>query len=174
VTKLLTPDQTMFESRVCTRCGGTGEYSYNQRDGRTCYGCGGQGVQLTKRGAVALAFFRSSMERTIAELKIGDVVKYTGMTGGGNMYSAWAPVVEIDLTERVTSWTIRNGEKIPNPTVNFTTDHSKLGRCSHGIAVGATIQIKGTPEERATAIAAAREYQASLTKTGQPRKERSK
>jgi tRNA(Ile2) C34 agmatinyltransferase TiaS len=26
---------------LCPRCGGTGEYSYNQRDGKRCFKCGG-------------------------------------------------------------------------------------------------------------------------------------
>ncbi|WP_029518030.1 hypothetical protein [Paenibacillus polymyxa] len=29
---------------ACKRCGGSGRYSYNLKDGSTCYGCGGAGV----------------------------------------------------------------------------------------------------------------------------------
>ena len=29
----------------CSRCGGSGHYSYNSLDGTRCYGCGGSGVQ---------------------------------------------------------------------------------------------------------------------------------
>ncbi len=28
----------------CGRCGGSGSYSWNQRDGSTCYGCSGKGI----------------------------------------------------------------------------------------------------------------------------------
>lgn len=34
--------------KVCRRCGGTGQYSYNHRDGTMCYGCGGTGVQALR------------------------------------------------------------------------------------------------------------------------------
>lgn len=37
---------------TCTRCGGSGSYSYNQRDGTRCYGCNGRrerAAKLTKR-----------------------------------------------------------------------------------------------------------------------------
>jgi len=34
---------------ICSRCGGTGNYSYNQKDGTLCYGCNGQGVQKIER-----------------------------------------------------------------------------------------------------------------------------
>lgn len=32
----------------CPRCGGSGNYSYNQMDGTRCYGCGGTGVSVIK------------------------------------------------------------------------------------------------------------------------------
>lgn len=32
--------------RACPRCGGSGNYSYNTRDGTQCYGCGGLGLRL--------------------------------------------------------------------------------------------------------------------------------
>ena len=32
----------------CTRCGGSGHYSYNQMDGTRCYGCNGTGKQTIK------------------------------------------------------------------------------------------------------------------------------
>lgn len=33
---------------VCDRCGGCGQYSFNQVDGTTCYGCGGTGHRYPK------------------------------------------------------------------------------------------------------------------------------
>jgi hypothetical protein len=32
----------------CNRCGGSGKYSFNYRDGSTCYGCNGIGKKLPK------------------------------------------------------------------------------------------------------------------------------
>ena len=31
---------------TCSRCGGSGHYSYNQLDGTRCYGCGGSGIAV--------------------------------------------------------------------------------------------------------------------------------
>jgi hypothetical protein len=33
---------------TCSRCGGCGQYSYNQLHGSVCYGCGGKGYALAK------------------------------------------------------------------------------------------------------------------------------
>jgi hypothetical protein len=33
---------------VCDRCGGCGNYSFNQRDGTVCFGCGGSGHRFPK------------------------------------------------------------------------------------------------------------------------------
>lgn len=35
-----------LEHRTCTRCGGSGHYSYNQIDGTRCFGCAGSGKML--------------------------------------------------------------------------------------------------------------------------------
>lgn len=160
----------LFESEVCGRCGGSGHYSYNQRDGTVCYGCGGKKERLTKRGAEAQRFFRELMQRKVSELKIGDVVRYTGVTMGGGLYSAAAPVVELDLEPKVTAWSIKNGERIPLPHVSYVTEHSKLGRSSHGAPPDSSVEIVGSDEERREAIEKALAYQASLTKAGKPAK----
>ncbi len=41
---------TEFERETCSRCGGSGEHSYNPRDGYVCFKCGGRCVTLTKKG----------------------------------------------------------------------------------------------------------------------------
>jgi hypothetical protein len=162
-----TTRKLLFESQTCTRCGGCGEYSYNQRDGRTCYGCGGTGVQLTKRGAVAQAHYRSLLTRSMDQLKVGDVVQVGGCTMGGGVYNYFAPIVEIDLTPRVSQWS--GPERTPVETVTFTTDHPKYGRSGLSAQVSHQVRIKGTDDERAAARKAALELQASLTKQGKPR-----
>lgn len=58
----------IFETEHCGRCGGTGHYSYNQVDGTVCYGCGGSGKKLTKRGAAAKKFADEMLTVTIAEV----------------------------------------------------------------------------------------------------------
>jgi len=39
---------------TCGRCGGTGEYSYNQMHGTMCYGCSGKGQVFPKNGYAEL------------------------------------------------------------------------------------------------------------------------
>jgi len=36
-----------INTKVCTRCHGSGSYSFNLKDGTVCYGCGGTGKMLT-------------------------------------------------------------------------------------------------------------------------------
>src|SRR2546430_1494682 len=38
---------TAINTKVCTRCHGSGSYSFNLKDGTVCYGCGGTGKMLT-------------------------------------------------------------------------------------------------------------------------------
>lgn len=157
MTKVLTPDQTMFESETCYRCSGTGRYSYNQVDGSRCYGCSGQGVRLTKRGAAANQRYKALMTRAASELKIGDTVKSSRMTSDArSTFSCWAEITDIKTDDR--------------GSVHVETFNRRFGR--HTVITGQTgsFQVKGTPEERTTARDAARSYQATLTKWGKPLK----
>jgi len=38
----------LIENNTCSRCNGSGHYSWNQIDGSTCYGCRGTGIQRPK------------------------------------------------------------------------------------------------------------------------------
>lgn len=74
-----------YERRTCTRCGGTGTYSYNQIDGNRCYGCAGGGQQYTPAGARAKAAFDTAMEaldRPVVDLVPGD--RYLGRRSNGS------------------------------------------------------------------------------------------
>jgi DnaJ-class molecular chaperone len=43
----------MKTKQICTRCGGSGNYSFNMMDGTRCYGCSGSGFQMINLAAVA-------------------------------------------------------------------------------------------------------------------------
>src|SRR5262245_6075925 len=73
--------KTLFESQTCSRCGGTGHYSYCQMHGTTCFKCGGKGVTLTKRGSAAQAWFTAQKMRPASEIKVGDKIVVDGMPG---------------------------------------------------------------------------------------------
>ena len=66
----------IFESLSCARCGGTGAYSFNQKDGHKCYGCSGSGSKLTKRGKLAQDFYRSQLAIMPSDIKVGMRIKY--------------------------------------------------------------------------------------------------
>ena len=54
-----------FETRECSRCGGSGRYSFNQIHGDMCYGCHGKGRQMTKRGIAAREIWMEIARPTI-------------------------------------------------------------------------------------------------------------
>lgn len=43
----------MKTKQTCTRCGGSGNYSYNMMEGTRCYGCSGSGFQMIDLAVVA-------------------------------------------------------------------------------------------------------------------------
>lgn len=68
---ILPREPLKFERQDCTRCGGSGRYSFNQVDGDRCYGCGGKGVTLTKRGAAAHRFYVELTSILASEVMVG-------------------------------------------------------------------------------------------------------
>ena len=68
-----------YERQTCTRCGGTGHYSYNSIDGSRCYGCYGKGEQLTKAGSKAREAVaervKQELHLPISEVEVGMRVK---------------------------------------------------------------------------------------------------
>ena len=82
--------KTTFESEVCSRCGGSGHYSYCQMYGTTCFRCAGRRITLTKRGAAAQAYFTALCSKPASEVKVGEVVKVCGK---------FSKVVKVGFTE---------------------------------------------------------------------------
>lgn len=62
----------ILESVVCSRCGGTGHYSFNLMWGTVCFKCGGRKHLLTKRGAATRAYWESLLELPVEMLSPGD------------------------------------------------------------------------------------------------------
>ena len=97
------------QTSECGRCGGSGHYSYNQMDGSRCYGCAGSGQAHTKLGKRAKADLDAwKMEcasTTAAQLLPGD-----GFIDNRRRYT----VVSVAHDLAPTSWTVRDGVRIPN------------------------------------------------------------
>lgn len=90
-----TSTSTIFESVICSRCGGSGRMPYSVANG-VCFKCGGGGTTLTKRGAAARAFYRSLVETPVAALQSGERVHYQGFQAGSyHQASAWVTVERV-------------------------------------------------------------------------------
>jgi hypothetical protein len=66
------PKKLLFESETCSRCAGSGQYSYCQSYGSTCFKCHGAGMSLTKRGHAAQLWLNARKMVSTASLKIGE------------------------------------------------------------------------------------------------------
>ncbi len=91
------PKTSRFETRVCSRCGGSGEYSFNPRHLTMCYGCRGTGRQYTKAGAAAAALLTEKLSVMAAELQPGQQVRWTCVTRACEPYRVWLTVAAVDI-----------------------------------------------------------------------------
>jgi len=155
MAKLLTPETTIFESVVCNRCSGSGSFSFNLMHGSKCYGCRGHGVKLTKRGAAAATRFKELCSKPAKDLKLGDVVLFDMF-----FFGCWSPISEIEECGNG-NIVIRGVRSKTGETVGIYLDPNKL------------VEVRQTADSRAELVAQAKAFEASLTKTGKPRKERS-
>jgi hypothetical protein len=158
----------LFESRVCTRCHGSGSYSFNLRHGSICYGCGGRGEQLTKRGAEAQRFFRELSMVSVSDLKVGDVVRASGITRGGDSYTHAATVTEVLLDDPSAPTCTSKVGDAPAVTRRYSTVRlsSKLGDSTLHTFPEARLELAGG--DRKARVEKALAYQATLTQAGKP------
>jgi hypothetical protein len=143
---------SLFETQVCGRCGGTGHYSYNQINGTTCFGCAGSKVNLTKRGKAAQAWYTAQQTVPASEVKVGDYVFESDYFGG---VRGWFRVDANDNGNLSLSYQ-RKGD----------SERKTLGM--HGMP---KFRVRpATKFERLWQQAVALAYQSTLTKAGTPRK----
>lgn len=145
-----------FETEVCSRCGGSGHFSYNQMTGTTCFKCQGVGKTYTKRGRAAFEYSRTIRETAIVDVEVGTRV-YWG-NGGRCTVSAISepfPTGGKSRSGDATEWTIHM-----NVTVSGQGDF-KTNMYPNQIV------RKGWTQEMIDDVTA---YQAGLTKAGKPRK----
>lgn len=146
----------IFETEACGRCGGGGRYSYNPISGSTCFGCGGSGIRLTRRGSAAAAFFRASQEKHLSEVRVGMFVWDDTMG-----YKARFLLVE--AIEPSQAYYIVND--IKRPLTNIKTRRGTFAIASDGV-----VRCIADEDERQALIAAALAYQATLGTNGKPLK----
>lgn len=167
---------TTLETETCSRCGGTGQYSYCQRYGTKCFKCAGQKVTLTKRGAAAAAWLEELRSVPAGEVKVGDLIRFEYFAGESMSYF-FAAVESIEAPNYKVQNKITGEFETPAGVILLTGSRMKWGKAEK---IGAHYQVtrkirKGwTGPEKAAQFAAALAYQATLTKAGTPRKKLAK
>jgi len=150
--------KTSFENTECSRCGGTGQYSYNQMTGTRCFKCNGGKNVYTKRGALAQRFYTALLSKPARDLVVGDRVRarFGGPLSGE--WTAFGRVTELSVSDvGNVSFTVCNNSRLWG-TVTFVHGGDALVRYHH------------TAKEKAPKLARALAFQASLTKSGKPTK----
>ena len=151
MTPITQTNKAGFEVTTCSRCGGTGHYSFNQINGTTCFGCNGGKVKLTARGAAAHALFVASTSVPTSEIVVGDKIFRDG---------GWRLVRSITLRPAAARYNGVSYDYISLETqrIVYSQSPATLVRVSRGAAAWAA------------KLAEALAYQATLGVSGKPLK----
>lgn len=146
---------TAFETETCSRCNGSGEYSYCEMYGKTCFKCHGKTVTLTKRAQVAHAWEQRQNLVPASTVQIGQRIKALGVT-----------ITVRSIEPGSQSKSLQNGVWVENP------QHISLHGQTHGVQVlpDTEVQLIQAHADQVALRLRAIEYQNSLTKAGTPRK----
>jgi len=143
-----------FETKVCSRCGGSGHYSFNAMHGSKCYGCGGDKVQYTKRGRAARDFWVASETVDVTEVQVGDRV-----IDGRTKFNVAA--IETGVHgQRI----LKDGTREDMRCVTFTSMQGNV------FGYGEGIKVRVRRADAADKLAAALAYQDTLTASGTVKK----
>ena len=164
----------VFESVKCTRCQGTGEYSFCQDYGTRCFRCGGTKVTLTKRGEAARAYYNKLCTIKVTELQPGMKIEGMGVTNNGRTFSYLGEVTDVpQLIESIGACsTVENGvTKVERWThrIQVKTYSPKYGVSGIISSPDAMVKVYNLPN-RAELVERALAYQATLTKQGMVQK----
>jgi hypothetical protein len=98
-----------FDEEPCGRCGGTGRYSYNERDGNVCWSCSGKKVRLSRRGRTAFEAYEKALADSAATVAVRDIkpgMRIMSQAHGGvsgnkpwDYKAAWRTVATVEVTE---------------------------------------------------------------------------
>jgi hypothetical protein len=115
-----------FPVDECSRCNGSGTYSYNPRDGYKCFGCLGTGKQIIKKARKAWEAFQQEITDrkncNASNLSIGDRIAHN---------KTWCEVIAVAVTPRISMWMGTGDDKVPcgfqtYVTVNTRTDNGDI------------------------------------------------
>jgi hypothetical protein len=162
-----------LERETCSRCGGSGHYSYCQMYGTTCFKCSGRKEVYTKRGAAALDYLKSLRSRPASEVKVGDQIKVTSVTTSGQVFAQWILVRNITPVVQEGS-SLKDGIMTPYRLDMIRFDGINKSRQVDVAQVkpDTMVEVLLSKEEQAETLRLALAYQETLTKAGTPRKSR--
>ena len=166
---------TPMETQPCTRCDGSGRYSWNMRDGDRCWGCGGKGVNYTTRANIALDLFRDLRQQPLESFKLGDLVR-SRISGTERTYQLAAKHEFSGVSHygKHEDGSTNYDEIIPNPGVTLSygkpADRKGAG-LSYAPDNPPTFGVVVSDELHAHAVELLVEYQNLLTKKGTVRKD---
>lgn len=144
---------TEWEKVDCSRCGGTGSYSFCTQHGSVCFKCGGQKQVLTARGAAAVAWLAEQRKTCVSDLQVGMRVKVSG-------YSK--PLTIKEISQSGSYCETANGRKYYIDLV--------FAPITCGYFPESTVEaVPASEEDRVAQVLAAIAYQNTLTKAGKPR-----
>lgn len=156
-------EDRIIEIETCTRCGGSGRYSYNQITGDRCFKCGGKGTQMTKRGRAVNDWIREQTATDALSVKVGDRVVYSNALTGRRSTFTIAEIVEHKpLKSRSYDFTAEIWIDHESRSVTLISEGGK--EYGFGGAVPLSFAITDELRERARA------YRDTLTMAGNPRK----
>ena len=163
-TKNSTP---IFESEICSRCGGTGHFSYNQLTGTRCFKCNGNQKSFTKRGLAAALYLKSLRTVKASELKIGDLIRIDDLMRGKAWFAKITSIKDTHSSKSLQS----DGTWLTNRMLAIETE-TKNSLQMNGVTCSPDSDIvKGfSAEEKKEHIEKALDFQTGLTKSGTPRK----
>ena len=153
--------KTLFENTSCSRCGGSGRYSYCQMYGDRCFKCGGSGVQLTKRGAEAQRYYRELLTVPARDVQLFDIVESPSMFDGNSK----ARVIDLPFCDPAqVSTSTTNGVTTTHQMVTIRTNKGTWQTYLDAPMRRYNAALTRAAKEQALA------YQASLTERGTVRK----
>lgn len=153
-----------FESKVCSRCGGSGHFSFNHKDGTMCYGCSGTGSMLTKRGMAASKFFQESLTLPASDLLVGMKIKESTLSK------------KFIVIQNIHCGTDKElGKKFDTSYLLGPDGDRQMVLIDSGSSMikfypETRVRVFHTDEQKQEKLQIALEYQSSLTKNGTKRK----
>jgi len=170
-TNITKTTKSGLEIATCSRCGGSGQYSFCYSHGTRCFKCSGSGAVYTARGLATLNFLNALRSKPASEIKVGDIVREDFGCPTSSMSRAFGTVTEVkpsDCKRIVMVDGVRT--EVENGQLAITIVHPEHGSMTTHIPPTDMFRMKQTDEQVAATLKQALEFQLTLTKAGKPAK----